>query len=259
MRLCHPLLKLAPARRPGGGDRLEERAGARARAPPPTRPPRRRSTSSPAWRPWSGGADGIRVNVLHPNAVFDTGVWTEEVLASRAAAYGLSVEEYKAQQRAAGGGDEPRRGRAGRRDVRPALRQDDGGLDAGGWGERAGDLRQRRGPSPKGRQGSSPPPERASTPARLKSSSAGHLDGRELSLVGASRNQQHLPRRLPPFERAVRLGGLGAAAARGRCAARSLPSAIQPRTSPARAQQLLAGRRCSGRGRGGSGRASPSG
>ena len=39
--------------------------------------------------------DGIRVNVLHPNAVFDTGVWTEEVLASRAAAYGLSVEEYR--------------------------------------------------------------------------------------------------------------------------------------------------------------------
>ena len=41
------------------------------------------------------GGDGIRVNVLHPNAVFDTGVWTDEVLASRAAAYGLSVESYK--------------------------------------------------------------------------------------------------------------------------------------------------------------------
>jgi NAD(P)-dependent dehydrogenase (short-subunit alcohol dehydrogenase family)/ribulose-5-phosphate 4-epimerase/fuculose-1-phosphate aldolase len=39
--------------------------------------------------------DGIRVNVLHPNAVFDTGVWSPEQLASRAAAYGLSVEEYK--------------------------------------------------------------------------------------------------------------------------------------------------------------------
>jgi enoyl-[acyl-carrier-protein] reductase (NADH) len=33
--------------------------------------------------------------VLHPNAVFDTGIWTEEVLRSRAASYGLSVEEYK--------------------------------------------------------------------------------------------------------------------------------------------------------------------
>ncbi len=40
------------------------------------------------------GADGIRVNVLHPNAVFDTGIWTEEVLASRAAHYGIPVEDY---------------------------------------------------------------------------------------------------------------------------------------------------------------------
>jgi rhamnose utilization protein RhaD (predicted bifunctional aldolase and dehydrogenase)/NAD(P)-dependent dehydrogenase (short-subunit alcohol dehydrogenase family) len=39
--------------------------------------------------------DGIRVNVVHPNAVFDTGIWTDEVLASRAASYGLSVDEYK--------------------------------------------------------------------------------------------------------------------------------------------------------------------
>jgi rhamnose utilization protein RhaD (predicted bifunctional aldolase and dehydrogenase)/NAD(P)-dependent dehydrogenase (short-subunit alcohol dehydrogenase family) len=39
--------------------------------------------------------DGIRVNVLHPNAVFDTGTFTPEVLAARAAAYGLSVDEYK--------------------------------------------------------------------------------------------------------------------------------------------------------------------
>jgi NAD(P)-dependent dehydrogenase (short-subunit alcohol dehydrogenase family) len=41
------------------------------------------------------GKHGIRVNVLHPNAVFDTGMWTDEVLASRAAAYGLSVDDYK--------------------------------------------------------------------------------------------------------------------------------------------------------------------
>jgi NAD(P)-dependent dehydrogenase (short-subunit alcohol dehydrogenase family) len=38
---------------------------------------------------------GIRVNVLHPDAVFDTGIWTPEVLANRARHYGLSVEEYK--------------------------------------------------------------------------------------------------------------------------------------------------------------------
>jgi len=41
------------------------------------------------------GADGIRVNVLHPNAVFDTAIWTDEVLTKRAASYGLSVEAYK--------------------------------------------------------------------------------------------------------------------------------------------------------------------
>ncbi|GJM13859.1 MAG: short-chain dehydrogenase [Pseudohongiella sp.] len=41
------------------------------------------------------GGEGIRVNVLHPNAVYDTAIWTDEVLESRAAHYGLSVEEYK--------------------------------------------------------------------------------------------------------------------------------------------------------------------
>ena len=41
------------------------------------------------------GKDGIRLNTIHPNAVFDTGIWTEEVLKSRAEQYGLSVEEYK--------------------------------------------------------------------------------------------------------------------------------------------------------------------
>lgn len=41
------------------------------------------------------GRKGIRVNVVHPNAVFDTGVWTDEVLRTRAAQYGITVEEYK--------------------------------------------------------------------------------------------------------------------------------------------------------------------
>ena len=41
------------------------------------------------------GADGIRVNVLHPDAVFDTGLWTEEVLRARAESYGMTVERYK--------------------------------------------------------------------------------------------------------------------------------------------------------------------
>ena len=42
------------------------------------------------------GADNIRVNTIHPNAVFDTGVWTDEVLAGRAQSYGMSIEDYKA-------------------------------------------------------------------------------------------------------------------------------------------------------------------
>jgi len=41
------------------------------------------------------GADGIRINMLNPNAVFDTGIWTDEVLAERAKHYGLSVQAYK--------------------------------------------------------------------------------------------------------------------------------------------------------------------
>ena len=41
------------------------------------------------------GGDGIRVNMLNPHAVFDTGIWTEEVLQARAAHYGLTVDQYK--------------------------------------------------------------------------------------------------------------------------------------------------------------------
>ncbi len=38
---------------------------------------------------------GVRVNVVHPDAVFNTGLWTDEALASSARRYGLTVEEYK--------------------------------------------------------------------------------------------------------------------------------------------------------------------
>jgi NAD(P)-dependent dehydrogenase (short-subunit alcohol dehydrogenase family) len=38
---------------------------------------------------------GIRVNVVHPDAVFDTGLWSDDLIARRAASYGLSVEDYK--------------------------------------------------------------------------------------------------------------------------------------------------------------------
>jgi len=42
------------------------------------------------------GSDNIRVNTIHPNAVFDTGVWTDEMLQARAKSYGISVDAYKA-------------------------------------------------------------------------------------------------------------------------------------------------------------------
>lgn len=42
------------------------------------------------WAP-----EGIRVNLVTPDAVFDTALWTDDSIATRAANYGLSVEEYK--------------------------------------------------------------------------------------------------------------------------------------------------------------------
>lgn len=40
-------------------------------------------------------ADGIRVNIIHPDAVFDTALWGDGLLESRAGHYGMSVEQYK--------------------------------------------------------------------------------------------------------------------------------------------------------------------
>jgi NAD(P)-dependent dehydrogenase (short-subunit alcohol dehydrogenase family) len=37
----------------------------------------------------------VRVNVVHPNAVFDTGIWDPVTIASPAASYGMTVEQYK--------------------------------------------------------------------------------------------------------------------------------------------------------------------
>lgn len=38
---------------------------------------------------------GVRVNTIHPDAVFDTGIWSDDVIANRARHYGLTVEQYK--------------------------------------------------------------------------------------------------------------------------------------------------------------------
>ncbi len=39
--------------------------------------------------------DGVRVNSVHPDKVFDTGAWDEATVAARARRYGLSPEEYR--------------------------------------------------------------------------------------------------------------------------------------------------------------------
>ena len=40
-------------------------------------------------------AHGVRVNVVHPDNVFDTALWTDELIAERSAAYGMTPEEYR--------------------------------------------------------------------------------------------------------------------------------------------------------------------
>jgi NAD(P)-dependent dehydrogenase (short-subunit alcohol dehydrogenase family) len=94
LRLAHPLLKLAPR-----GGRVVVIGSKNVPAPGPGAAAYSASKAAltqlarVAALEW--GNDGIRVNILHPNAVFDTGIWTEAMLQSRAASYGLSVEQYK--------------------------------------------------------------------------------------------------------------------------------------------------------------------
>jgi rhamnose utilization protein RhaD (predicted bifunctional aldolase and dehydrogenase)/NAD(P)-dependent dehydrogenase (short-subunit alcohol dehydrogenase family) len=90
----HPYLKLAPH-----GGRVVVIASKNVPAPGPGAAAYSASKAAVtqlarvAALEWA--ADGIRVNVVHPDAVFDTGLWTEEVLEQRAGHYGLTVEEYK--------------------------------------------------------------------------------------------------------------------------------------------------------------------
>jgi len=94
LRECYPLLKLAPR-----GGRVVVIGSKNVAAPGPGAAAYSASKAAltqlarVAALEW--GAAGIRVNTLHPNAVFDTGIWTEDVLKARAASYGISVEEYK--------------------------------------------------------------------------------------------------------------------------------------------------------------------
>jgi rhamnose utilization protein RhaD (predicted bifunctional aldolase and dehydrogenase)/NAD(P)-dependent dehydrogenase (short-subunit alcohol dehydrogenase family) len=94
LRESHPLLALAPA-----GGRVVVIGSKNVPAPGPGVAAYSASKAAlnqlarVAALEW--GRDNIRINVLHPNAVFDTAVWTDEVIASRAAAYGLDVQSYR--------------------------------------------------------------------------------------------------------------------------------------------------------------------
>ena len=94
MRECYPLLKLAPM-----GGRVVVIGSKNVAAPGPGAAAYSASKAAltqlarVAALEW--GDAGIRVNTLHPNAVFDTALWTEDVLKARAESYGMSVEAYK--------------------------------------------------------------------------------------------------------------------------------------------------------------------
>lgn len=94
LREAHPLLKLAPR-----GGRVVVIGSKNVPAPGPGAAAYSASKAAlnqlarVAALEWGG--DNIRINSLHPNAVFDTALWSEEVLKARAAYYGLSVAEYK--------------------------------------------------------------------------------------------------------------------------------------------------------------------
>ncbi|HET7364618.1 MAG TPA: bifunctional aldolase/short-chain dehydrogenase [Burkholderiales bacterium] len=94
MQACHPLLKLAPR-----GARIVVIGSKNVPAPGPGAAAYSASKAAlnqlarVAALEWA--KDGIRINTLHPNQVFDTALWTDEVLASRAKAYNLTVEQYK--------------------------------------------------------------------------------------------------------------------------------------------------------------------
>jgi NAD(P)-dependent dehydrogenase (short-subunit alcohol dehydrogenase family) len=94
MQRVHPLLKLAPR-----GGRIVVIGSRNVPAPGPGAAAYSASKAAlnqlarVAALEWA--KDGIRINSLHPDAVYDTGLWTEDLLNQRAKAYGMSVEQYK--------------------------------------------------------------------------------------------------------------------------------------------------------------------
>ena len=94
MQLCHPLLRLAPR-----GGRIVVIGSRNVPAPGPGAAAYSASKAAlnqlarVAALEWA--KDGIHINSLHPDAVYDTGLWTEELLGARAKAYNMTIEQYK--------------------------------------------------------------------------------------------------------------------------------------------------------------------
>jgi rhamnose utilization protein RhaD (predicted bifunctional aldolase and dehydrogenase)/NAD(P)-dependent dehydrogenase (short-subunit alcohol dehydrogenase family) len=94
LQACHALLKLAPR-----GGRIAVIGSKNVPAPGPGAAAYSASKAAlnqlvrVAALEWA--KDGIRINSLHPDAVYDTALWTDEVLASRAKAYNMTVEQYR--------------------------------------------------------------------------------------------------------------------------------------------------------------------
>jgi rhamnose utilization protein RhaD (predicted bifunctional aldolase and dehydrogenase)/NAD(P)-dependent dehydrogenase (short-subunit alcohol dehydrogenase family) len=94
MQLCHPLLKLSPR-----GGRIVVIGSRNVPAPGPGAGAYSASKAAlnqlarVAALEWA--KDGIRINSLHPDAVYDTGLWTAELLEARAKAYNMTIDQYK--------------------------------------------------------------------------------------------------------------------------------------------------------------------
>jgi len=94
LRAAHPLLALAPR---GGRTVLVSTKNVAAPGPGAASYSASKTAAAQLARvaalEWA--ADGIRVNHVEPDAVFDTAIWTPELLEERASRYGLTVDEYR--------------------------------------------------------------------------------------------------------------------------------------------------------------------
>ena len=94
LQMTHPFLKIAP-----GKGRVVLIATKNVAAPGPGAAAYSASKTAAAQLArvaaleWA--EDGIRVNMVHPDAVFDTALWSPELIAARAAKYGVTEEAYK--------------------------------------------------------------------------------------------------------------------------------------------------------------------